>query len=260
MRTVRLTLTCALLAAAAMLLFEAALLLRAATGAVAALPNEIALTRGALLAQIDDARQDLISQIGVARRDVLTRSERQVEGLRSDLVAETSAIRDTADRRLGDTLARADTALATLESLRQDLKPAIENAALTEQSAASLLDTYTALPAQVGERLAPSFAKLEPEVTCQLANGAGYGGCWHARITAVLGEAANAGGVFTRKFPAFADSATGIAKDVHTFTSKAVSPRGFWGTFKDFVATGSGVTRAMGAAGLFDQQVVIPKQ
>jgi hypothetical protein len=243
-----------------MLLFEAALLLRAATWAVAALPNEIALTRIALTGEIDAARKDLISQIEVARREVLTRSERQVEGLRGDLKVETDALRGTADRRLGDTLARADAALAALESLRQDLKPAIDNAALTEQSAAALLNTYRALPAQLGEHVAPSWAKLEPEITCQFANGTGYGGCWHSRITAVLGEAANAGGVFTRKFPSFADSTTGIAADVHTFTSKAVAPRGFWGMVKDFVTTGSGVTRALGAAGLFDQQIVTPKQ
>ena len=112
----------------------------------------------------------------------------------------------------------------------------------------------------MGERLAPSWAKLEPEITCQLADGTGYGGCWHSRITALLGEAANAGGVFTRKFPAFADSTAGIAQDVHKFTSKAVAPRGFWGTFKDLVGTGSGAVRALGAAGLFDQQIAIPRQ
>jgi hypothetical protein len=238
---------------------EAALVLRAASWALAALPHEIALTRSALVDEVNAAHKDLTKEIEAARRDVLTRTERQAEGLRRDLMTETDAIRGTADRRLGDTLQRADVALATLDSLRMDLKPALENASSAEQSAAALLDTYQALPAQLGIRLAPSWAKLEPEVTCQLAGGAGYGGCWHARITAVLGEAANAGGVFTKKFPSFADSTTGIAADVHTFTSKAVAPRGFWGTFKDFVSTGSGVTRALGAAGLFDQQVVVSK-
>jgi hypothetical protein len=260
MRTVVRTLICVLLAAAAMLAFEAALLLRAATGVVAALPNEIAVTRAALVGEVTAARKDLTAQIEAARQDVLVRSERQAEGLRRDLADQTSALSVTADRRLGDMLARADAALATLESLRLDLKPAIENAALTERSASALLDSYRTLPAEMGLHLAPSWAKLEPEITCQLASGAGYGGCWHARITAVLGEWANAGGVFTQKFPAFADSASGIAADVHTFTSKAVAPRGFWGTVKDFVTTGSGVTRALGAAGLFDRQVVISKQ
>ena len=244
----------------ALLAVETALLMRAAIGTVAALPQQLALTRRALVGEVAATRKDLDEQIAAARVDVLVRSERQAEGLRRDLFAETDAIRATADRRLGDTLARADAALATVDGLRQDIKPVIANAAVTEQSAAALMDTYRALPAQMGERLAPSWEKLEPEVTCQSADGTGYGGCWHARITALLGEAANAGGVFTKKFPAFADSTTGIAKDVHTFTSKAVAPRGFWGTFKDLVGTGAGTVRALGAAGLFDQQIAIPKQ
>lgn len=260
MKTVRQFLTCTLIVAGTFLAVEAALLMRAATGTVAALPVQIALTRSALVAEVAATRKDLDGQIAAARVDVLSRSEREAEGLRRDLFAETDAIRATADRRLGDTLARADSALATVDALRRDIKPAIENAAVTEQSAAALLDTYRTLPAQMGERFAPSWAKLEPEITCQLADGKGYGGCWHSRITALLGEAANAGGVFTRKFPAFADSTAGIAQDVHKFTSKAVAPRGFWGTFKDLVGTGSGAVRALGAAGLFDQQVAIPKQ
>lgn len=241
MKTVRQFLTCALLGAAA-------------------LPREIALTRSALIEEIAATRRDLNAQIAAARGDLLARSERQADRLRSDLFAETDAIRATADRRLGDTLARADAALSTVEGLRQDLKPAIENAAITEQNASALMDTYRVLPARMGERFAPAWAKLEPEVTCQLADGTGYGGCWHSRLTALLGEAANAGGVFTRKFPAFADSTSGIANDVHTFTSKAVAPRGFWGTFKDVVGTASGGVRALSAAGLFDQQIAVTKQ
>lgn len=234
--------------------------MRATTVTVQRLPQEVALTRGALAAEVDRARRDLEGEIASARVDLLTRSERQAGLLRKDLIGETDAIRATADRRLGDTLARADAALATVDAVRQDLRPAIENAAMAEGRASALMDTYRALPSELAEQLAPSWAKLQPEVTCQLADGAGYGGCWHSRVTALLGEAANAGGVFTHKFPAFADSATGIAQDIHTFTSRAVAPRGFWGTFKDLVGTTSGVTRALGAAGLFDQQIAIPKQ
>jgi hypothetical protein len=260
MKTVRQFITCALMAAGTFLAVEAALLTRAAIRTVAALPEQIALTRNALVGEVAATHKDLDEQIAAARVDVLARSERQADRLRRDLFAETDAIRATADRRLGDTLARADAALANVEALRQDIEPVIENAAVTEQSAVALLDTYRALPAQMGQQFAPSWAKLEPEITCQLAAGAGYGGCWHSRITALLGEAANAGGVFTKEFPGFADSAVGIAKDIHRFTSKAVAPRGFWGTFKDLVGTGSGAVRALGAAGLFDQQIAIPKQ
>lgn len=212
------------------------------------------------MAEVAATRHDLDAQIAATRGELFVRSERQAGLLRRDLFVETDRIRETADRRLGDTLARADAAMATFESMRQDLKPFLDNAAATEQSASALMDAYRALPAQLGERLAPAWGKLEPEITCQFDNGAGYGGCWHARLTALLGEAANAGGVFTKKFPGFADSTAGIASDVHTFTSKAVAPRGFWGTFKDLAGTGSGVARALGAAGLFDQQIAVPKQ
>ncbi|HEX3875780.1 MAG TPA: hypothetical protein VHW24_02260 [Bryobacteraceae bacterium] len=257
---VRQILISALLGAVALLAVEAALLMRAATGVVAALPEQITLTRNTLAGEIVATRRDLDSQIEAARVDVLSRSERQADRLRADLFKETGAIRDTADRRLGDALARADAALATVGGIREDVRPLIQSTAATERSASALLDTYRALPGLMGQELAPSWAKIQPEITCEFADGRGYGGCWHARITAVLGEAANAGGVFTKKFPAFADSTTGIATDVHTFTSRVVSPRGFWGNFKDLIGTGSGLTRALGAAGLFDQQITIPKQ
>lgn len=260
MRIVRQFLTCALLTSAVLAALESALFFRDARRSVAALVDQAALTRTALVAELSATRSDLNGQIAATRTDLLARSERQADLLRRDLFGETDRIRNTADRRLGDTLARADTALATVAGLRQDLQPMLRGAATTEESASAMLDAYRALPAQLGRKLSPSWDKIEPEITCAQTNGTGYGGCWHARITAVLGEAANAGGVFTRQFPAFAGSTAGIAHDVHTFTSRAVAPRGFWGTFKDLVGTGSGLTRALGAAGLFEQQAAVPKQ
>jgi len=57
---------------------------------------------------------------------------------RDESALELSA-RKMADRRLGDTLARADTALGTVEALRLDLKPVLDNsAAITAQVNASL--------------------------------------------------------------------------------------------------------------------------
>lgn len=259
MEKVRQFLTCALLAALAVLAAEAALLTISARRTVAALPEQLALTRGALVAEVAATRNDLNQQIAATRGDLLTRSERQVNLIRNDVFAETDAIRATADRRLGDTLSRADAALSTVDALREEIRPAIENAAITEQSASALMDTYRALPSEMAERFAPSWEKIEPEITCRLADGAGYGGCWHSRVTALLGEAANAGGVFTKKFPAFADSAAGIAQDVHTFTHHAVAPRGAWGTFKDILGIGARAAGALGAAGLLDIQSAAPK-
>lgn len=60
--------------------------------------------------------------------------------------------RTVADRRLGDTLARVDTALDTIEALRQDLQPTLANAqAITDHAneASAVLFRRDALPAQL---------------------------------------------------------------------------------------------------------------
>ncbi len=129
MKTLQQTLACILLVAGASLAVYGCLLVRAATGAVAALPNEIQETRAELIAEIGAMRAGLLSQVAASRRDLLVRTEREAGALRQDVIAEAEAIRATADRRLGDTLARVDIALATVDSLHQDLKPSLDNAA-----------------------------------------------------------------------------------------------------------------------------------
>ncbi len=118
MKTVQQVLLCALLAALTVLAGYTAVLIRTATDAVAVIPRELALTRSALLAEAHETR-----------RDVLQRTERQVAAARVDAAAQISGLRETADRRLGDTLARADAAIATVEALRQDLKPILDHSA-----------------------------------------------------------------------------------------------------------------------------------
>ncbi len=123
MKTIQQVLLCALLAALTALAGYAAILIHTATLAVAAVPQEFALTRSELLAE---AR--------AARRDLLARTERQVTGMRGDAASQLTEFRETADRRVGDTLARADAAIATLDNLRQDVKPVLEHsAAITAQ-------------------------------------------------------------------------------------------------------------------------------
>ena len=134
MKTIQGVLLCALLAALTALVGYAILLVRAATTAVNAVPVEIDSTRAALVAQIESTHRDLIQQVTAARQDVLGRTERQAAALRMDVMAEAAGFRETADRRLGDTLARADRALGTVDALRQDLKPTLEQtAAITAQ-------------------------------------------------------------------------------------------------------------------------------
>ena len=105
---------CALLAASTGLVVCTIELVRSATATVSALPAEVIATRAALL-----------DEVRAARKDALVRSERQVAALRKDLMAEAGEIRESADRRVGDTLARADAALQTVEELRGDLQPVL---------------------------------------------------------------------------------------------------------------------------------------
>jgi Skp family chaperone for outer membrane proteins len=102
--------------------WSAILLVRAATVAVTAIPAEVAATRTALL-----------SEVQASRRDLIQRSDRQLTALRRDVLSEARELRETADRRTGDTLARADTALATIDSFRRDVQPVLQSAESTLQ-------------------------------------------------------------------------------------------------------------------------------
>jgi hypothetical protein len=117
MRIIRQICVCALLAALTGLIVCTIQLVHAATTTVSALPGEVCATRAALVAEVQAARQD-----------VLVRSERQFEALRKDLLAEAGEMRLMADRRVGDTLAKADLALNTAEEVRRDLQPVVEAA------------------------------------------------------------------------------------------------------------------------------------
>ena len=139
MKTLQQILVCAFLSALTALVVCAILLLRTATATVAAIPGEVEATRRELIGVVEAARKDLTAQVESARQDVLARSERQSAALRADVMTEVAEIRKMADRRLGDTLARADTALGTVEALRRDLQPVLDNsAAIAAQVNASL--------------------------------------------------------------------------------------------------------------------------
>jgi len=139
MKTFQQILVCAFLSALTALVVSAILLLHAATATVAGIPGEVEATRRELIGVVEAARKDLTAQVESGRQDVLTRSERQSAALRTDVMTEVAEIRKMADRRLGDTLARADTALGTVEALRRDLQPVLDNsAAIAAQVNASL--------------------------------------------------------------------------------------------------------------------------
>jgi hypothetical protein len=118
MKTLQQGLLCALLAALTALAGYTAMLMHTASRTVAAIPSELEATRMAL-----------IEETRAARRDLLVRSERQFTALRGDTVAQLSEFREAADRRLGDSLARADTVLDTLNNFRRDVKPTLDHSA-----------------------------------------------------------------------------------------------------------------------------------
>lgn len=118
MKTLQQGLLCALLAALTALAGYTAMLMHTASRTVAAIPSELEATRTAL-----------IEETRAARRDLLVRSERQFAALRGDTVAQLSKFREAADRRLGDSLARADTVLDTLNNFRRDVKPTLDHSA-----------------------------------------------------------------------------------------------------------------------------------
>src|SRR5690242_18145336 len=104
MSRLKLALSCALLAALTGVAVQAILLLHAATGATRALT-------AAICAELAAMRPTLAAEVAAARQDLLARADGQIKALRQDVIAEIRQIHATADRRVGDTLARADIAL-----------------------------------------------------------------------------------------------------------------------------------------------------
>jgi hypothetical protein len=135
MKTLQQICVCALLSALTGLVMCAIVLVRTATGTVAAIPGQMDATRAALAAEIQAARHDVIRQVADSRHDLLERTERQAAALREGVLREAGRFREDAGRRVGDTLGRADTALSTAQDLRQDLKPVIDAAQHTLEHA-----------------------------------------------------------------------------------------------------------------------------
>jgi hypothetical protein len=209
MKTIQQTLACILLAAVASLAVYSVLLVRAATGAVAAAPREIQATRAALIAEIAATRADLIQQIAAARREVM---------------AEAASIRTTTDRRVGDTLARVDTAVATVDSLRHDLKPSLDGAAAITAQVSDALPLYLdcdhnpdcVFNRYVGvsqgiERASANFGQMSQDVRGALPPMLHT---WNRIGVDVSATTVNV---------------DGITADIHIMTTSANKPKSFWG-------------------------------
>ena len=214
MQRFRLALSCALLAALTGVAVQAILLLHAATRAARALPTaasvEIQATRAALVAEINATRADLVHQVEAARQDLLGKADAQFSTIQSESFRQITEFRSMADRRLGDTLGRADTALRTVEA-----KPAIDGAVALESDAKdSWDDVYWDVKALVGSATVAARGVAE--------------------TSEAVGKAA----------PKLAESAVGIGKstdaiaaDVYTATSDFVKPKTFWQRMKAWLET-----------------------
>ena len=167
MKTVQQFLICALLAALVGLAADALLLLETTRRTVAAIPAEIQRTRADLLAEVSSTRRDVTGQIATARQDLGVRSERQLALFRQNSLAEVDLFRETADRRVGDTLNRVDRALAQIDEIRGDFRPVLANtAALTADAKDSMDDLYWDLKASVASATvaANNFGQMSADV------------------------------------------------------------------------------------------------
>ena len=144
------------------------------------------------------------------------RLEGQIAGTRKDLFDRVDEVHISALKAFGATLTEID---KTRDMLDTHLTVLNHNAAVTMDSASNLMDTYAAIPDRFAQ--SPAWKKLEPEITCVQSDGSGYGGCWHGRVTALLGESVKVGGTFTQKFPQMADAVTGMAQNGDKMTTYA---------------------------------------
>jgi hypothetical protein len=148
MRLIRDVLVCVLLAVLIASAVYGILFMRAATETVTAVPAEIAATRAALIGEVRAGRvallgdgsatvplplaQQVLYRIDARAADITERADNQATALRTDVMAEVKAIHADSNQRFGDTLARVDTALKTVEGVRADLKPVLDGAVALE--------------------------------------------------------------------------------------------------------------------------------
>jgi hypothetical protein len=155
-------------------------------------------------------------------------------------MAEAAAVRTTTDRRVGDTLSRVDTALATVDSLHRDLKPSLDSAA--------------AITAQVNDAL-PLYLDCDHNPDCVFNRYVGVSKGFE-RASANVGQMSqdfrgavppmlNTWSRIGVDVSATTDHVDGITADVHTMTTAATRPKSFWGK------VWAGITVTSRFAGLF---------
>ena len=102
----------------------------------AGLDAQTTATRAELSGQITATRRELLAEVAATRSDL----RKELAATRLDATTTIREFRTMADARLGDTLTRADTALATVEGIRSDLKPIMGGATTLLASATATSD------------------------------------------------------------------------------------------------------------------------
>lgn len=152
---------------------------------------------------------------------LLTEVDRQATGLQAQIVGVRGELFDRVDKIHDSLFVLTTAALSEIDKARENANVQLtlfnRNAALLGVHAGDLMDTYAELPDRL--QASATWKALEPEFTCRQADGSGFGGCWHGRITALLGESVKVGGTFTQRFPQMADAVTGMMQDGHEMTS-----------------------------------------
>jgi ElaB/YqjD/DUF883 family membrane-anchored ribosome-binding protein len=126
--------------------------------------DQMDATRSSLLAEADKQatgiRQDLTGQIEGARKELLARADSQLTATRKDAIGVVEDAVHAADKRVGDSLVRVDSALAEIHGLHEDVKPIIDNTVAVTANTAVLAANGAKVAADVHQYIDENYYDL----------------------------------------------------------------------------------------------------
>jgi hypothetical protein len=235
MKILRSILVCTLLASLTGASIYACLLLHATAVTIAAVPGEIAITRSALITQVQLARVESLSEI-----------DKQADGLRAELHGDVRLL----NGQVGAIASRADKQLTTIQTTALMLGGKLD----------APLAAVTAATQEVGPLLRASQVAVQhvSSITSQIDDAAPLyldcdaGNCLYDQVQGTAKAVERTMQAVAKVAPevakATADNAQnvgGITADVHVMTTAVLKPKSFWGKLW------AGVTVASRFAGMF---------
>jgi hypothetical protein len=214
---IRAALVCVLLLAAIVVAIYAAGFVVAATVTIASVPAEMKAARADLAIQAKALRVESLKEID--RQANALRGElhgeaglldAQMSALQKNTFGELAAIRSTADKRTGESLARVDTALQAMTGIRADLQPVLKHAG--------------SIAAQVDDA-APLYLDCEFNPDCAFNRFQGTSKAVEQTMQAVAKAAPKLAAAAVKN----GDNVAGITTDIHTITKAATKPKSFFG-------------------------------